>query len=94
MKKKSFTLPDGCLCPQCPHFHECMSLAQKVFGDFQQTEKNVDFKQFQATVDKLAEKLQTNDFLEVLFAYGGLMFGRKLKEWLKQNYKPLRRKSK
>ena len=108
MKKKNFSLklPKGCRCinpvvcprcgyviPPCPHYSECMALAQKVFGNIHQDEKvNVDFKQLQATADTLVKQLQTDDFLELLFAYGGLMFGRKLKEWLKQNYKPLRKR--
>jgi len=73
-------LKEGCLCPSCPHFQECLSAVKHLIGEIREYEENSEpLQKFKKELDKVVE-----DPLNLLFAYGGAL----LAEWIKKNYFP------
>jgi len=74
-------LKEKCLCPQCPHFKECLSAVKHLIGEIREYEESESqpIEEFKKKLDKIVE-----DPLNLLFAYGGAL----LAEWIKKNYFP------
>jgi len=92
MNSRNLNLPQGCLCPSCPHYEECLAASQKFIGNIQTQTQTLNYQALKATADQIAKNLQTSDVIEQFFAYGGLLLGRQVKKWLEQNYVPRKKR--
>jgi len=76
-----------CLCEECPNFHECLAMAQKIFSTTTPISESGSPASFPPLLKEI-ERIVKGDPVDFVCCYGGLFLGATFAEWLKKNFVP------